>query len=146
MRRRRIGEYARRIGGTPIRRAHRLYKQVTDTPQCSTLHYGGKGGYSTGIVNLTSPTDLYIYVGGTGDEIPNRPCIGGGFNGDRNASGQSNSWSCGGGGGASDIRIATDSLYSRLIVAGGGGGWLVVMSRVTAITRALAAAPQAEKV
>jgi hypothetical protein len=30
--------------------------------------------------------------------------------------------SAGGGGGASDIRIGSDSLYARVIVAGGGGG------------------------
>ncbi|MBQ9393977.1 MAG: hypothetical protein IJU23_00435, partial [Proteobacteria bacterium] len=89
----------------------------------SVIHHGAKGGYSKGTVNLTQPTKLYVYVGGTGEEISGKSCVGGGFNGGGNASGQQASWTCGGGGGASDIRIATDSLYSRLIVAGGGGGW-----------------------
>ena len=31
-------------------------------------------------------------------------------------------WSRGGGGGATDIRLGLDDLYSRIIVAGGGGG------------------------
>lgn len=64
--------------------------------------YGGKGGKSYGILTLVKPTLLYIYVGGSG----NTGGTNGGFNG---------------GGGASDIRIGTDSLYARVIVAGGGG-------------------------
>lgn len=73
---------------------------------------GGKGGYSTGIVNLNENIDLYIYVGGQGSRGST-----GGFNG-----GGTTGSSGGTGGGASDIRIGTDSLYARVIVAGGGGG------------------------
>lgn len=62
--------------------------------------YGGKGGKSYGILTLVKPTLLYIYVGGSG----NTGGTNGGFNG-----------------GGSDIRIGTDSLYARVIVAGGGG-------------------------
>ena len=69
--------------------------------------YSGKGGYSVGYINFTEATDLYIYVGGSGSE--------GGFNG----GGVRDSYD--GGGGASDIRVGTDSLYARVIVAGGGG-------------------------
>ena len=71
---------------------------------------GGKGGYSTGVVNLNENMKLYIYVGGQGST--------GGFNG----GGSPASTNGGDGGGASDIRIGTDSLYARVIVAGGGGG------------------------
>lgn len=71
---------------------------------------GGKGGYSTGVVNLNENMKLYIYVGGQGST--------GGFNG----GGSTASTNGGDGGGASDIRIGTDSLYARVIVAGGGGG------------------------
>ena len=73
---------------------------------------GGKGGYSTGVVNLNENMNLYIYVGGQGSKGST-----GGFNG-----GGTTGSSGGTGGGASDIRIGTDSLYARVIVAGGGGG------------------------
>lgn len=73
---------------------------------------GGKGGYSTGIVNLNENIDLYIYVGGQGSKGST-----GGFNG-----GGTTGSNGGSGGGASDIRIGTDSLAARVIVAGGGGG------------------------
>ena len=69
--------------------------------------YGGKGGYSVGILNLTHQSPLYVYVGSSGNE--------GGFNG----GGKRQTYS--GGGGATDIRIGQDSLYARVIVAGGGG-------------------------
>jgi len=72
---------------------------------------GGKGGYSTGIINLTSNTNLYVYVGGSGNT--------GGSSGGFNGGGRKSSYP--GGGGASDIRINDDSLYARVIVAGGGG-------------------------
>lgn len=69
---------------------------------------GGKGGYAQGILELSSSTNLFIYVGGSGNN--------GGFNG-----GGLRDHDLPGGGGASDIRIGTDSLYARVIVAGGGG-------------------------
>ena len=74
---------------------------------------GGKGGYSTGVVNLNENMKLYIYVGGQGSTGSS-----GGFNG----GGTTGTTNGGSGGGASDIRIGTDSLYARVIVAGGGGG------------------------
>jgi prepilin-type N-terminal cleavage/methylation domain-containing protein len=82
---------------------------------------GGTGGYSSGIINLTSGTTLYIYTGGTGKSSSQGTGTGG-FNG--GGSGYSSSiWEPGnGGGGATDIRIGGTSLYQRVIVAGGGGG------------------------
>lgn len=77
----------------------------------SSTAYGGKGGYSTGVLNLTSPITCYIYVGGSG----NTGGTSGGFNGGGTR------YSYQGGGGASDIRLGQDSLYARVIVAGGGG-------------------------
>ena len=68
---------------------------------------GGRGGYSYGNIYLEKGTILYVYAGGSGDNK--------GFNGGGTSR-------AGYGGGASDIRIGTDSLYSRVIVAGGGGG------------------------
>ncbi|MGN1337145.1 MAG: cadherin-like beta sandwich domain-containing protein [Candidatus Coprovivens sp.] len=70
-------------------------------------NYGGNGGYSQGRIYLEKGTTVYLYAGGAGAS--------GGWNG----GGSSRS---GYGGGASDIRIGTDSLYARVIVAGGGGG------------------------
>lgn len=77
----------------------------------SSSTYGGKGGYSVGTITLINKTDIFIYVGGSG----NTGKTAGGFNG----GGERDSYN--GGGGASDIRIAQDSLYARVIVAGGGG-------------------------
>lgn len=79
---------------------------------------GGAGGYSIGTLSLSSKTTLYIYVGGSGNSVTSANSSGyypGGFNG----GGYRNTYK--GGGGATDIRIGTDSLYSRVIVAGGGG-------------------------
>lgn len=80
---------------------------------------GGMGGYSTGNLNLLLPTTLHIYVGGQG--ISSADVHDGGFNGGGKAN-VSRALAYGSGGGGSDIRIGTDSLYSRVIVAGGGGG------------------------
>lgn len=77
----------------------------------SNSSYGGKGGYSVGTITLTKETNVYVYVGGSG----NTSGASGGFNGG------GKKYSYYGGGGASDIRITQDSLYARVIVAGGGG-------------------------
>ena len=81
----------------------------------SNQSYSGKGGYSTGVLSLEGKTELNLFTGGfpgvsnTGTDNP------GGFNGGGYRYGYP------GGGGASDIRINSDSLYARVIVAGGGG-------------------------
>lgn len=77
----------------------------------SSSSYGGNGGYSVGILNLTQKTTVYLYVGGAG----NTGKTAGGFNG----GGKRDSYN--GGGGGTDIRIGSNSLYARVIVAGGGG-------------------------
>ena len=82
---------------------------------------GGMGGYSYGTLTLTSNTNVFIYVGGMGKSIGSGLAEGG-FNGGGAAYGSSTGEPANGGGGASDIRINEDSLYSRVIVAGGGGG------------------------
>lgn len=79
-------------------------------------HTIGKGGYSVGILTLSQNTNIYVYSGGAGKANSS----GGGFNGGGNAN-STGSYGCSGGG-ASDIRIGTDSLYARVIVAGGSGG------------------------
>lgn len=99
------------------------------TPTSSKNSYwGGTGGYSTGILSLSTPTSIYLYTGGRGNFLSDNEkgkIVNGGFNGGGSSKIR---WytsaysSGGGGGGASDIRIGSDSLYARVIVAGGGGG------------------------
>ena len=81
----------------------------------------GYGGYSSGIASLQANTNLYICVGGKGSSGSGINNItAGGFNGGGNA--YLSDGNNGSGGGATDIRIGTNSLYTRVIVAGGGGG------------------------
>jgi hypothetical protein len=73
---------------------------------------GGKGAHVEGRISVSPFQQLFVYVGGAGG-IP-----GGGYNG--GGSGANNRG--GGGGGASDVRTASGSLGTRVLVAGGGGG------------------------
>lgn len=82
---------------------------------------GGKGGYSAGTITLNQKTLIYIYTGGVGSISGNGKADGGFPNGGSSWA-SSTSEGASGGGGSSDIRIGTDSLYARVIVAGGGGG------------------------
>lgn len=102
-----------------------------------TYGNGGKGGYSTGILNVSTNTTIYITVGGQGQNGVLNTRTAGGFNGGGDGDGTNNSGVGGGGGGASDISLTspvfshssyfinnirdTNSLLSRIIVAGGGG-------------------------
>lgn len=95
---------------------------------------GGQGGFSYGALALTQKQDLYLYVGGQGQSDteqphPNSGSSGtyapGGFNGGGDGVGYKDGGTNhggAGGGGATDIRIGTNDVYSRVIVAGGGGG------------------------
>ena len=91
-----------------------------------STYLGGKGGYSKGTLTLTEDTIAFVYVGGQPATVStDRTVVAGGFNGGGNGYNRyySGTYTYGqGGGGASDIRIGTDSLYARVIVAGGGGG------------------------
>lgn len=83
----------------------------------SSTTYGGKGGYSKGTLVTESDIDVFLYAGGAGGS-GNSGSNGvklGGFNGGGYR------YKHPGGGGASDIRLGSDSLYARVIVAGGGG-------------------------
>jgi hypothetical protein len=89
--------------------------------------FNGKGGYATGILTLTSPQIIYIYVGGLGGYPASGVTANAWtFNGGGIGYPASNA-SYGNGGGASDIRTVggswdnSVSLASRAIVAGGGG-------------------------
>ncbi|MCL2041407.1 MAG: glycine-rich protein [Bacteroidales bacterium] len=82
---------------------------------------GGTGGYSKGTYTVSSPTTVYIYVGGAGTSY-----YLGGMPGGWNGGGYSGSFSnyyMGSGGGGTDVRTTQNTSYAnRIIVAGGGGG------------------------
>lgn len=111
---------------------------------------GSAGGYSEGVLTLTSTTTLYIFVGGEGASYTSSYSqtsttqLSGGWNGG-GAGYRTSRYSSGGedgrsfprpGGGATDIALVSSdmsyssgrtnrtsaSLLSRIIVAGGGGG------------------------
>ena len=90
---------------------------------------GGKGAYTTGDIILEENKNLFLYVGSKGsDGINSRATtlIAGGYNG--GGSNGSKDAASAAGGGATDIRLisgawnSTDSLRSRIMVAGAGGG------------------------
>lgn len=111
---------------------------------------GSKGGYSEGVLVLTEPKTLYVFVGGKGTDYTSSASqtstsvVNGGWNGggagvrtSRYNSGDTDGRSFPrGGGGATDIALVTSSmsyssgrttrsdasLKSRIIVAGGGAG------------------------
>lgn len=85
-----------------------------------TYAVGGKGGYTSGEINLGKNSTLNIYVGGQGSFNKIQSVLGG-FNGG-GASGYGSDTSGGSGGGASDVRQDGTALNNRIIVAGGGGG------------------------
>jgi hypothetical protein len=80
----------------------------------SSSLYGGNGGYAKGTITFNEKTNVYIYVGASGSNSSyTHSCNGGGIGTSPDARS---------GGGATDIRINTNSLLSRVNVAGGGGG------------------------
>ena len=111
-----------------------------------TQEEGGKGGYSKGKFHLKEEKTFYIYIGSSGDDSGNGGFNGGGALGSviwLNGSGYNPTLDNyrGPGGGATDIRLipgelvsvksidfyttyfgGSDSLNSRILVAGGGGG------------------------
>lgn len=92
----------------------------------STSYQGGVGGYSYGTLILNEPTIVYIYAGGqpaplTGTTDPSSGGFNGGGVGEYTTYGGTSTYAQSGGGG-SDIRISSNSLYARVLVAGGGGG------------------------
>ena len=98
------------------------YKTITLPKGIYKLECWGKGGYSCGTLTLNKNTVLHLYTGGAGTTIAKVGSANGGFNGGGVATSTNTTYTRGSGGGASDIRIGSTSLYSRVIVAGGGGG------------------------
>ena len=91
----------------------------------SNTYQGGAGGYSEGVIRLEESTTLYLYVGGQSPTFTGSTVSDAGFNGagkgDYTYYNGTYTYAQGGGGGT-DIRIGSDSLYARVIVAGGGAG------------------------
>lgn len=87
----------------------------------SSSGLGGYGGYSMGTLTLATPRLAVIRAGGKGASSTSTIAEGG-WNGGGCAWASSPGEPGNGGGGGSDIRLGTDSLYARVIVAGGGGG------------------------
>lgn len=91
--------------------------------------YGGKGGYTSGIIKLEKGQKLYVYVGQHGTDAQVGKNSASAYNG-----GGLGTWdnsddeAAGAGGGATDIRLVSgewnnfESLKSRIMVAAGGGG------------------------
>lgn len=78
----------------------------------------GRGGYAEGTIYLNAGDVLYIHTGGAGGNGSSgcgSTICAGGYNGGGYR------YKYYGGGGGTDIRINTDSLLARVIVAGGGG-------------------------
>lgn len=89
----------------------------------NTTYVGGKGGYSYGTLTLKDEeTVLHCYAGGKGTDGTTSGTFAGGWNGGGKAYSSSATYDMSAGGGGSDIRIGSTSLYARVIVAGGGGG------------------------
>jgi len=111
--------------------------------------HGGLGGYAIGYITLINGTDLYVCVGGKGENAPNDPYTStyvprggkGGYNGGgdggsagADAYGTGFIYLRGGGGGGGATHVANinkgilsnylDSRDNILIVAGGGGGFM----------------------
>jgi hypothetical protein len=80
---------------------------------------GGKGGYASGRLSLTSGQVLFVYVGE--GLVQERQAWNGGGKGAKDI--QTTTDYEGSGGGGTDIRTSKNSTYAdRIIVAGGGGG------------------------
>ena len=97
-------------------------------------HPGGKGAYTSGIIDLKETRNFFLFIGGTGQDgiIAHDVNAAGGFNGGGLGGKDLYKWeptdTPGGGGGATDIRLIggeynnSDSLASRIMVAAGGSG------------------------
>ena len=79
----------------------------------------GAGGYISGTISFLFPVKLYLYIGGQGKYGRNSQP--GGFNGGGSTHYNTNT-PAGSGGGATDFRLFSDTLFHRILVAGGGGG------------------------
>ncbi len=127
-------------GGTGLLTSH--WQAAMNSCNISNIY--GRGAYTVGTINLETTTNnghLYIYVGGKGESVQNYNSGGsgyvqnadgrywksptaGGFNGGGIGNYSPSDDHSGGGGGATDIRLANSATdwNSRIMVAAGGGG------------------------
>ena len=94
-------------------------------------HPGGKGAYTSGILTTRTILNVYLYIGGMGEnaEYKKRDIIHGGWNGGGDGMVEYlDDDDSGAGGGSTDIRLIpglwndNESLKSRIMVAAGGSG------------------------
>ena len=85
---------------------------------------GGFGGYSSGVLSLSERSELFLFIGGQGlsKSGPNKTNVPGGFNGGGLGQTGTDKLAAGSGGGATDIRLNSENIKDRIIVASGGGG------------------------
>lgn len=97
------------------------------TRQTSSPGKGGLGGYSVGSLTLSEASNMHVLVGGMGvtAAASDGAVTRGGFpDGGDTKTGLRESYTSvpGTGGGSTSIRVSSNTLFTRLIVAGGGGG------------------------
>jgi hypothetical protein len=80
---------------------------------------GGSGGYSSGILRVSSPIQLYLFIGASGYTPSTVGLTKNSFNGGGCGNFYDATRVTGPGGGATDIRTSND-IKDRIIVAGGG--------------------------
>ena len=95
---------------------------------------GGRGAYVRGVLRLHYPTPIFINVGGKGNSPTSRGkfTTAGGYNGG-GSGGQSQSaqfYSGSSGGGATDVRLGSNEIENRILVAAGGGGSAGIGSQI----------------
>lgn len=87
-----------------------------------TSSSAGAGGYASGILNLKTSVELFINIGGKGSYSSSTSENLGGYNGGGSSISGDGSNGASSGGGATDFRMESNSLFTRILVAGGGGG------------------------
>ncbi|EAX98491.1 hypothetical protein TVAG_354290 [Trichomonas vaginalis G3] len=88
-------------------------------------HANKKGGYSVGVLKLNKTSEVYVFIGGKGQDAIHsfNGNARGGYNGGGDAIPETTDNDHGGaGGGATDIRVDGIEIGNRKIVAGGAGG------------------------
>jgi type II secretory pathway pseudopilin PulG len=84
----------------------------------------GRGGYAAGTVELSAGETVYLTVGGAGAGAVDKSALNkGGYNGGGLAHNSSiDNYTRASGGGATDVRVVSDDVNNRILVAGGAGG------------------------
>ena len=103
----------------------------TGMKNAELINEGGRGAYTSGILQINGSQILHLYVGtkgGNGNATKNTMALGGWNGGGKSGADTYDNDGSGGGGGATDIRLVSgewnskSSLVSRIMVAAGGSG------------------------